>query len=239
MEKDKSKVKPVEKPSKPAPEVDVDDEILEAADVPREVGGEEEEDAAFDEDVDDLLLGSTSAPPPPPPKIKIKAPRRPAPDLDDLDAAFYDAADASGAASRTEPAKTEDDDFILAEPLPKPKLKVSLGGPKRPAPAAAPPVPAPLAHPVLNIETPPSQPLKREVSVSHKASSGSPAPSASRKRAASVETPESASRLPVDVAKCKALLQKLSEVQYGWIFALPVDSTQPGLESYVLQPIRV
>jgi hypothetical protein len=95
------------------------------------------------------------------------------------------------------------------------------------APVVPPPPPK---RPTLREEVITSQPLRPEVAASRNPS-GSPAPSASRKRAASIEGSELASQIPVDTAKCKALIQKLSEVQYGWIFALPVDSTQPGLES--------
>ncbi|CAG8708280.1 10711_t:CDS:2, partial [Acaulospora colombiana] len=105
VEKDKAKVKPpppppVVMPTAPTPDVDVDDELMEAANVPPEQEGGDE-DAPFDDDVDELLLGSTSQSAPPPQKIKIKPVRRPAPDLDDLDAELYDAADASGPSQTT------------------------------------------------------------------------------------------------------------------------------------------
>jgi hypothetical protein len=207
-------------PTAPTPEVDVDDELMEAANVP---GDQEavDEDAPFDDDVDELLLGSTSRSAPAPQKIKIKPVRRPAPDLDDLDADLYDAADASGPSQTTKKEPFE--------PQPPRKLKVSLSRPKEPSvPIATPQVtrtperrPTPtLAAPVKSEEPTPALPSIPDLA------------STSRKRAANAGEMEDGSSVPIDAVKCKALIQKLSDVQYGWIFAVPVDSTQPGLESY-------
>lgn len=226
VEKDKAKVRP----SVPAPvaaqvapqDMDVDDELLEAAEAPEDMSGEE--DATFDEDVDDLLLGTSSAAPSiPAPKIKFKGIRRPAPDMDDdLDAELYDAADAIGSVDSPAPPKVKEEDI----PIARPRLKVSLGAPK---PAASVSLATPeVVVPRVVESTPPPPP---RVDTPHSGITSSDKPSGSRKRASSPRDLEDAHSIPVDVAKCKALLQKLGEAQFGWIFAYPVDSTQPGLES--------
>jgi len=219
VEKDKAKVRP----PAPAPvpvaapqDMDVDDELLEAADAPEDISGEE--DATFDEDVDELLLGTSSVASIPTPKIKLKGIRRPAPDMDDdLDAELYDAADAIGSVDSPAPSKVKEEDI----PIARPRLKVSLGAPK---PTASVALPTPEVVVPRVVESTPAPPPR--VSTPH-----SGIASGSRKRASSPRDLEDAHSIPADVAKCKALLQKLGEVQFGWIFAYPVDSTQPGLES--------
>lgn len=59
-------------------------------------------------------------------------------------------------------------------------------------------------------------------------------PSDPRKQAMNHRDLGDGSEYPVDAAKCKALIQKLTGQEYGWMFSLPVDSTQPGLERFVL-----
>lgn len=201
--------------------MDLDDELLEAANVPGDLSGEE--DAPFDEDVDDLLLGSSSATPSaPPPKIKLKPIRRPAPDMDDdIDADLYDAADAIGGIEPPAPVKPKVEEI----PPVIPRLKVTTGTSKPPTARVTPEV-AP-ARSVEPAPVPPPAPAPPRPSTPH---TGAGTPSSSRKRAPS-QGLDDARFIPVDVAKCKALLQKLTEVQFGWIFAYPVDSTQPGLES--------
>lgn len=222
VQKDKAKVKPPAPPIVVPTEDNIDDELLEAADGTGDAEGEE--DAPFDEDMDELLLGSAPvASSPAPAKIKIKSIRRPVPDMDDLDAVLYDAADASSTNERTGSSKPTGDSGVS---LPRPKLKVSFGGPSR---ASAPTVES---VPERTPEVRPTPPIKRETSVSTVIAPPPEPPSGSRKRAINHGDMEDGSEYPVDAAKCKALIQKLTEQQYGWIFALPVDSTQPGLESY-------
>ncbi|KAG9053325.1 hypothetical protein FS842_008339 [Serendipita sp. 407] len=219
-------------PPPPVRERDLDEELLEAVDAPEDLGGDE--DAPFDEDVDDLLLGSTSIAPMTPPKLKLKASRRPAPDMDDdetsnavddLESALWDAAEAS---SITKPERFKSVD-TGGRASPVPKIKVSLG--KQNRPTATPPLPA-VSEPSSSrqYETPHAAP-RREDSVSSTQMAPNDHPG-SRKRASGGPEIEDASNIPVDPVKCKALIQKLSEVPYGWIFVAPVDSTQPGLESY-------
>ncbi|KAG8853464.1 hypothetical protein FRB91_004856 [Serendipita sp. 411] len=219
-------------PPPPVRERDLDEELLEAVDAPEDLGGDE--DAPFDEDVDDLLLGSTSIAPMTPPKLKLKASRRPAPDMDDdetsnavddLESALWDAAEAS---SITKPERFKSvDNGGRASPVPK--IKVSLG--KQNRPTATPPLPA-VGEPSSSRQyEAPQAPPRREDSVSSTQMALNDHPG-SRKRASGGPEIEDASNIPVDPVKCKALIQKLSEVPYGWIFVAPVDSTQPGLESY-------
>ncbi|KAG8818496.1 hypothetical protein FRC17_010811 [Serendipita sp. 399] len=222
----------------PVRERDLDEELLEAVDAPEDLGGDE--DAPFDEDVDDLLLGSTSvAAPSPPPKIKLKAPRRPAPDMDDdddlshtvddLESALWDAAEASSINKSERFKSTESGARSSPAAAPIPKIKMSIG--KQNRSTTTPPLPA--------VGEPSSS---RQHEASHKSlnrdepATGTPSASndhpTSRKRPSGGPDLEDASHVPIDAAKCKALIQKLSEVPYGWIFVSPVDSTQPGLESY-------
>jgi len=224
VEKDKAKAKPVvAPPAIQAAEVSVDEELMEAANVPPDLDGEE--DASFDEDMDELLLGSVApVTQPSAPKIKVKGLRRPAPDMDDLEAVLYDAADASSVNEPVKPVKTTEE-----PPISRPKLTVSFGGSSR---GAAPSI-STSVEPVLE-KTPEPKPTtlsKREASSSGTAPTEA---SGSRKRAATHGDLEDGSEYPVDAAKCKALIQKLTEQQYGWIFSYPVDSTQPGLERFVI-----
>jgi hypothetical protein len=223
VEKDKAKVKPAAVAAIQPVEVNIDDELMEAANVP-DLDGEEDADASFDEDMDELLLGSTAAvAQPSPTKIKIKDLRRPAPDMDDLDAVLYDAADASAANEPAESLKTTEQPSAS---LPRPKLKVSFGGPSRASAASVPRQSEPYVE--RTPEPRPAPPIKRESSFAS-ITSADPG-SVSRKRAATQGDLEDGSEYPVDATKCEALIQKLTEQQYGWIFSFPVDSTQPGLE---------
>jgi hypothetical protein len=221
VEKDKAKAKPITTSAIQPVEVSIDDELMEAANVPDLDG---EEDASFDEDMDELLLGSTATvAQESTTKIKIKGIRRPAPDMDDLDAVLYDAADASSANEPVGSLKTDEEPVSS---LPRPRFKVSFGGPSR---TSAPLVSTNSELPLEQTPEPrPTPPIKREASFAGIVSADTA--SSSRKRAASQGDLEDGSEYPVDPAKCKALIQKLTEQQYGWIFSFPVDSTQPGLE---------
>lgn len=219
-------VQPLPPPPASGKEPDLEQELLAAADIPGD-----DEDAPFDEDVDALLLGSTSTSIPEAPKIKVKA-RRPAPDLDfdeadDLEAALLDAADASSSRKVSEPprkATPQSDTHVV----PHPKFKVSLGSShvRSTTPSTTPPQPYVSTTPATEYTRPAPRP---ETSYATAGGSTPDHSSSSRKRAVDVDD---ASQVPIDPAKCKALLQKLADVPHGWIFLNPVNSTLPGLETY-------
>ena len=165
------------------------------------------------DDVDEMLLSATA-----PVQFKREDEDADGDIDDDLDTVLYDAADTSKAPPRRAPS------VASSIELPKSKLKVSLGSfdqPKAETPPA--PSPPPAAPPVAGPSHPVSAKRRRE--------SDSPPP----QFRASVE--HAAIHIPMDQnagSKCKALLEHLvTRIDYGWIFAKPVDSSQPGLEKFV------
>ena len=197
-------------PATPAVDIsgDVDDEILQAAEVPQpEPTLEDDLD-----DVDEMLLSATA-----PAQYKREDEDADGDIDDDLDAVLYDAADTSKAPPRRAPSVASS-----VEP-PKAKLKVSFDQRTKPK-AQTPPAPSP----------PPAPPVagpSHTVSTKRRRESDSPPPQFKQ----SVE--HAAIHIPMDQnagSRCKALLEHLvTRIDYGWIFAKPVDSSQPGLEKFV------
>lgn len=160
------------------------------------------------DDVDEMLLNATA-----PAQYKREDEDADGDIDDDLDAVLYDAADTSKAPPRRAPSVASS-----VEP-PKAKLKVSLKPKAQTPPAPSPPPPPPVAGP------------SHAVSTKRRRESDSPPPQFK----ASVE--HAAIHIPMDQnagGRCKALLEHLvTRIDYGWIFAKPVDSSQPGLEKFV------
>ena len=199
---------PAPAPSTPAVDLsgDVDDEILQAAEVPRPEPTPMEDDL---DDVDEMLLSATA-----PAQTKRDDEDADGDIDDDLDDVLYDAVDTSKAPSRRAPSVAS-----LVEP-PKAKLKVSFDQPKAETPPAPSPPPAPpVAGPSHTV------PAKR------RRESDSPPPQLK------ALAEHAAIHVPMDHAaanRCRALLEYLvTRIDYGWIFAKPVDSSQPGLEKFV------
>lgn len=206
-------VSPAPAPATPAVDlsVDVDDEILQAAEVPQPEPAPVEDDI---DDVDEMLLSATA-----PAQVKREDEDADGDIDDDLDAVLYDAADTSKAPPRRAVSVASS-----IEP-PKAKLKVSFDPPKAetpPAPTPPPPAP-PVAGPSHTV------PMKR------RRVSDTPPP---QLKAPAEHT---AIHVPMDSAagsRCKALLEYLAtRIDFGWIFAKPVDSSQPGLEKSVCFPL--
>ena len=200
---------PVPAPATPAVDlsVDVDDEILQAAEVPQPEPTPMEDDI---DDVDEMLLSATA-----PAQTKREDEDADGDIDDDLDAVLYEAADTSRAPPRRAPSVASS-----VEP-PKAKLRVSfdelkLKTPPAPTPPRAPPVAGPShsAGPVKRRRESDTPPPQLKASVEH-----------------------AAIHIPMDNtagSKCKALLEHLAtRIDFGWIFAKPVDSSQPGLEKFV------
>lgn len=164
------------------------------------------------DDVDEMLLSATA-----PAQSKRDDEDADGDIDDDLDTVLYDAADTSKAPPRRAPSVASS-----IEP-PKAKLKVSFNQRTKPKaqtpPALSPPFVPPVAGPSHTV------PTKR------RRESDSPPPQFK----ASVE--HAAIHIPMDSnagSRCKALLEYLiTRIDYGWIFAKPVDSSQPGLEKFV------
>ena len=199
---------PAPAPATPAVDlsVDLDDEILQAAEVPQPGPAPMEDDM---EDVDEMLLSATA-----PAQTKREDEDADGDIDDDLDAVLYDAADTSKAPPRRAPS------VASSIELPKAKLKVSFEQPKAETPPAlSPPHTPPVAGPSHTV------PAKRRRE--------SDTPPLQTKAA----TEHAAIHILMDNAvgnKCKALLEHLAlRIDFGWIFAKPVDSSQPGLEKYV------
>lgn len=226
-------------------DINLDDELLQTVDATPSVAHHPVSAVMKEEDdLDDLLLGSTT------PTLEVPKSVAPAPapvvaddDLD-LDAELWDAADALGG---------PDDEFDLPTPSTstnhaiadiiepsKPRLKMTLG--RRDSPALS-------TTPSITDGASASRKRARDSEYAQSPVPILPAPApvastsqhyvapvlASRPSSSHVElaNPSSPPMDAPNTKKCRDLLQKLTDVEYGWIFANPVDSTQPGLEKYV------
>jgi hypothetical protein len=196
---------PAPAPATPADlSVDVDDEILQAAEVPQPEPAPMEDDI---DDVDEMLLSATA-----PAQTKRDDEDADGDIDDDLDAVLYDAADPSKAPPRRAPSVASS-----VEP-PKAKVKASFDPPRAETPPPPPsPPPPPVAGPSHIV---PAKRRRDPTPPTDKAWDG-----------------DAARQVPMDNAvrnRCQALLEHLTtDIDFGWLFAKPVDSRQAGLEKFV------